>query len=298
MKKEKLIPFVMSGWITLITSLVLFGYFARYGYELFISPDPVGWFAMGKAAILGLILPIVICGGNITLKPNEAVVCTFVGNYIGTLRKTGYYWIPSWLDQYSLRNLASNRIAVKELKVNDKNGNPIVIACEIYYREDDTYMATFDVSNLDKYLKSKGEVALRTLAMNHVMDSADDGEVSLRGNAEKITQELIKEISAQFAVAGQVVEGAGITNLNYAPEIAAMMLQRQQAQSMIDARATMAKGAVGIIKDTLAQLKDEQVIDEFDQKGKQRLVSNLLVTLCSSHPVTPVLEVQSSASDD
>lgn len=297
MKKEKSIPFVMSGWITLITGLLLFAYFAYGVFSMTTSSEPMNWWFVGKAVVLGVIVPIVICSGNVILKPNQAAVFTFTGNYMGTLLKTGYYWVPFWWGCNSIRDLAVQRIAVKELKVNDKNGNPIVIGCEVYAREDDTYAATFDVSDLKQYLKSKGEVALRSLAMKHVMDNANDDQTSLRGSAEKIIEELKNEISSQFAVAGYVVEGAGITNLNYAPEIAAMMLQRQQAQSMIDARATMAKGAVGIIKDTLNQLEEEKIIENFNSERREILVSNLLVTLCSSHPVTPVLEVQSSSHE-
>ncbi len=288
--QETPVPFKINGWIALIAAFIVLGYGIYCVYSIFESPESSIW-AMSWRGILTLISFFVILSGLDTLQKNQASVYTFMGKYMGTLRGPGFFWVPFWWGRYSERNLSLITIKIPELTVNDKKGNPILIGCDIFCAEEDTHVATFDISDLDEYLPSKGEVALRKIAMTHPMD-AQEGIISLRGNTEDILKELQVEITKEFEKAGYSVDSAAITKLSYAPEIAAVMLQKQQAEALIDARETIVKGAIHIVQDTIKQLEAGE--NKFNEAEKQRLTSNLLITLCSHQAVAPVVNVGST----
>lgn len=284
--------FSISGWITLVASWAIIIYF---GYNIFnyladSTFAEYDWWYLIKNVVLGIILPSIVLSGNVSLQRNDAVVYTFMGTYMGTLRGEGYFWVPFWFGGYSARNLATATIEVDTIKVNDKSGNPILIGGLIYCTEKDTHCATFDINGLKKYLKTKGDVALRSVAMSHPYDAEGEDAVSLKGNTETVLKEFKDKVTVEYQKAGYDVESVAITTLNYAPEIAGSMLQKQQAEATVHARETIAKGAVGIVKSTLKQLEDEKVVMLTDNQ-KQRLVSNLMVTICSAQPVAPVLNI-------
>lgn len=284
--------FSISGWGTLIAFFVVLIYFGREIYN-HIADDSIAeidWWLVIKNVVVGLIIPaIVFLGGNKSLQRNEAVVYTFMGTYMGTLRGDGYFWVPFWYGEYSDRDLALIPIEVETIKVNDKKGSPILIGGIIYCREKDTHRATFDISNLGGYLATKGDVSLRSVAMSHPYDASGDA-VSLKGDTEVVLKEFKEKVSADYELAGYEVESVAITTLNYASEIASSMLQKQQAEATVEARETIAKGVVGIVKATIENLESESKIT-FKNSAKQRLATSLMTVLCSAQPVTPVISV-------
>jgi regulator of protease activity HflC (stomatin/prohibitin superfamily) len=236
---------------------------------------------------------MIIMSGNVTLQKNQARVFTFMGDYKGTLKGHIYAAVPFWWTSQGEHNLSTQTIEIAPITVNDKSGNPIIIACNIFAHIEDTYAATFSITDLPAYLKLKGEVALRSIAKNYPMDSHDEAVISLRGSSAEIAEELAKEITISYQAAGYVLETnpVGITSLTYAPEIAQVMLQRQQAKATVEARETITEGAVQIVKNTLDMLEKEKVV-VFDQASKQQLVTGLMITLVSQHGASPVLTVK------
>ena len=289
---EKPVPFAISGWYTTIAAIFLFLFCACETYGLYQDYDALNvtesekhfnWIMLIVYTVLGIGVPLALTAGNTTLQTNKSMVLTFMGKYVGTLKSPGYYAIPFWWRTYSERDLSIKTIRVTGITVNKKGENPIIIGCDIFCYEVNTAIATFNIQNLDDYLQSKAEVALRSFAMQHLVDGKND-EVSLRGSAEKIIEELQKEISAEYKNAGYKVDKATLTTLSFAPEIAGMMLQRQQAKAMVEARGPIAKGAILIIQETLRQLEEKNVAT-FNDEQKQALVAGLLISLYSSHSV-------------
>ena len=284
---EKSIPKV-SGWITVIFGLAVLFYVGWTAYGHYES-GPEKLFPPIKLILL-LVLGLFISRSNTKIMPNRAEVYSFMGRYMGTLRGPGFFAVPFWWSLFSCRNLSIDTVAVKDTTVNDHAGNPIVIGCRIFCQEKDTYAATFAVNNLDDYLISKSKTAIRSLAMKYPMDSADDNVHTLRGNTDEVKATLMKEVTDDFQKAGYVVDSVAITSLHYSPEIAGLMLQRQQAKATIDARKTITDGAIGIVKDAVEKMSSEAGV-KLSETNKQRLASNLLITLCSHQGVSPVMEV-------
>jgi regulator of protease activity HflC (stomatin/prohibitin superfamily) len=288
---EKPVPFKMSGWVAVFIAIAVLIY-GLYCVFPFFKPKvdfmdilfPILW----RAGLTLFIFFSMLSGLN-TLQKNTATVYTFLGNYVGTLRGPGFFWVPFWFSAHSNRDLSTQTISIAEITVNEKSGKPILIGCDIFCSEEDTHKATFDISSLKKYLPSKGEVALRKVAQNHPMDAADN-VISLRGSIDEVTKDLEEKITTEFEKAGYKVDSAAITKLTYVPEIAGAMLQKQQAASVVEARKTIVEGALGIVEDALKSLdKDEKT--KLVGVERNRFATNLLLVLCSHEAVSPVMNV-------
>lgn len=247
-----------------------------------------------EIALLGipaLILSVFSLISMTLVNPNQAKVVLLFGQYVGTIRKAGFYAINPFTVcrkiSLRVRNFNSDTI-----KVNDQRGNPIEIAAIVVWKVRDTAQAIFDVEDFDDYVRVQSEAAVRQLASTHPYDHAEDGQTSLRGSSARVNDELATEVSERLELAGIDVLEARISHLAYAPEIAGAMLQRQQADAIIDARTRIVDGAVGMVKMALDSLKDEKVV-ELDEERKAQMISNLLVVLCSDRGTQPVVNAGS-----
>ena len=261
---------------------------------------------------LMLILSFFIWPGFIMLEPNEARVLTFFGKYRGTFTKTGYYWINPFMTTKKL-SLRARNLDAQPIKVNDKTGNPIMIGLVLVWKLKDTYKAMFEIdaqtmaqSNvkpdqistgvsgimkaLEQFVQVQSDAALRQVAGQYAYDDTDDksNELTLRGGGDEINQQLENKLNERLALAGIEVVEARINYLAYAPEIAAVMLRRQQAAAIITAREKIVEGAVSMVKMALDQLSAEEVV-ELDDEKKAAMVSNLMVVLCGDDAAQPVV---------
>jgi regulator of protease activity HflC (stomatin/prohibitin superfamily) len=284
------------------------------GFTYLVVSKPVG------ARLPGTVAVLVVCGfllrGFFSLQPNEARVLVLFGSYKGTARKSGFHWAnPLYSgDRRSqnpfesknvrlnpaspgpaTRSLGRNKISVRartlngdKLKVNDKRGNPIEIAAVVVWRIDDTARAFFDVDNFEDYVPIQSESALRHIANLYSYDDGDGGETTLRNNVDEVAQALCGELQERLAKAGVVVDEARLTHLAYAPEIAQVMLRRQQAEAVIAARQKIVQGAVGMVDAALRELSDKDVV-HLDDERRAAMVSNLMVVLCSESEVHPIV---------
>jgi regulator of protease activity HflC (stomatin/prohibitin superfamily) len=241
----------------------------------------VGLFILGAGCFAGLT----------AIKPGEARVVQLFGGYRGTVRTTGLRWI----NLFALRRRVSVRIRNKEtptVKVNDADGNPIEIAAVVVWQVRDTARATYGVENFVAFVDIQSETALRHVANGHPYDNADGDALSLRDHTDEVAGQLAAEIAARVGPAGVDVIEARITRLSYAPEIAQVMLQRQQAGAVIAARSRIVDGAVGMVQMALARLSAEDIV-ELDEERKAAMVSNLLVVLCGDRGTQPIVNTGS-----
>jgi len=237
--------------------------------------------------VLGIPGAILVFRGLVLVNPNQSKVVVLFGKYKGTLRQDGFYWVNPFAARRKV-SLRAHNFNSDKLKVNDLRGNPIEIGAVVVWRVRDTAQATFDVEDFESYVQVQTESALRHLASQHAYDSPHENEVSLRGSSEAVNAELQAELTNRLQRAGiEVLEGR-LSHLAYAPEIAGAMLQRQQAEAIIDARKRIVDGAVGMVQMALEQLKAHSVVD-LDEERKAQMVSNLLVVLCSERGTQPVL---------
>ena len=225
-------------------------------------------------------------------SPGETRVIQFFGRYIGTIRHTGLRAIPPLSNptkvSIKVRNFETNTI-----KVNDLNGNPINIGAIVVWQVADTAKATFAVENVDDFIHSQAESALRHVATTHPYDSTDTTTIpSLSGSTDIVSAELAEEVAARAAIAGLEIIETRISSLAYAPEIAQSMLQRQQAAAIVDARETIVDGAVSMVETALSQLDERDIVD-LDPERRATMVSNLLVVLCSDNNAQPVINTGS-----
>ncbi len=241
--------------------------------------------------ILGGILFAVWCvfsGGFFTLQPNTAAVLILFGEYKGTVKKDGWHFTNPFYTKKKL-SLRSRNLNGEKLKVNDEMGNPIEIAAVIVWRVENTAQAFFDVENYAEYVKIQSESALRHLAGLYPYDITDETKhLSLRGSADEVSEALRLELQERLSKAGVIVEEARLSHLAYAPEIAAAMLQRQQASAIIAARQMIVEGAVGMVEMALEKLSQKGVV-ELDEERKAAMVSNLMVVLCGERSTQPVI---------
>lgn len=262
------------------------------------------WFVLMSLFFLAAI--IFSCGFS-KLEPNEAKVMTFFGRYVGTFRKTGFYWLNPFMSVKNV-SLRARNLNADPIKVNDKVGNPILIGLVLVWRLKDTYKAIFDIdtdiagvanagtssnarmNKFQSFVSVQSDSALREVAGMYAYDDegVESDEVTLRGGSEEINQVLKEKLNERLTMAGMEVMEARINYLAYAPEIAAVMLRRQQAAAIITAREKIVDGAVGMVKMALDRLKEEDVV-ELDEEKKAAMVSNLLVVLCSEEPAQPVV---------
>ena len=225
--------------------------------------------------------------GVFVVNPNEGRVLQLFGDYAGTAKKPGLRWANPFLTKkrvsMRVRNFESSR-----LKVNDNEGNPIEIASVVVWQVVDTAEAVFEVDDYNNYVKVQSESALRNLATSYTYDAHDDAHISLRGHTAAVAEHLKKEIQDRLARAGVQVIEARISHLAYAPEIAASMLQRQQAGAIIAARQRIVEGAVGMVEMALEMLSQREIVT-LDNERKAAMVSNLLVVLCGERSTQPVI---------
>jgi regulator of protease activity HflC (stomatin/prohibitin superfamily) len=259
------------------------------------------------------VLNCLFWGGFMLIEPNEAMVMIFFGRYEGTIKDNGFYWANPFYTKKKL-TLRARNLDAEPIKVNDKTGNPIMIGIVVVWRVSDTYKASFDIDNssmviatpgapgaavklsekmkaYQNFVKIQSDSALRNVAGMYAYDhtgTAKSDELTLRSGGEVINDILEKQINERLVIAGIEIVEARINYIAYAPEIAAVMLRRQQADAIIAAREKIVEGAVGMVKLALKKLSDEQVVDLDDDK-KAAMVSNLMVVLCSEESTQPVI---------
>ncbi|MBR5182922.1 MAG: SPFH domain-containing protein [Bacteroidales bacterium] len=258
------------------------------------------------AALTLLVLSIIMCCGFIMLEPNEARVLLFFGNYKGTFYNTGYWWVNPFMSAKKL-SLRARNLNVNPIKVNDKAGNPILIGLVLVWKikQDGAYKAVFEIDSpdvvagaatsrmnvLENFVAVQSDSALRQVAGMYAYDENSNNsseEITLRSGGEEINEKLKDELNARLSMAGIEVMEARLNYLAYAPEIAAAMLRRQQADAIISAREKIVEGAVSMVKIALDRLAAEEVV-ELDQERKAAMVSNLLVVLCADEAAQPVV---------
>ena len=254
------------------------------------SADPLGVVLI----VLGVLVAVaayVVMTGLTQVAPGEARVVQFFGRYIGTIRTDGLRWV----NPFTTRRKVSTRIRNHEtevMKVNDLDGNPIEIASVVVWQVADTAQACFEVDDFVEFVAIQTETAVRHIANSYPYDVHGESGLSLRDNAEEITERLAAEIGARVASAGVRVIEARLTHLAYAPEIAHAMLRRQQAGAIVAARQRIVEGAVGMVELALARLAEHDVVD-LDEERKAAMVSNLLVVLCGDSNAQPVVNAGS-----
>jgi regulator of protease activity HflC (stomatin/prohibitin superfamily) len=234
----------------------------------------------GLAAALALV-------GLTGVSPGQARVVTLFGQYVGTMRTTGLRWV----NPFTSRRSVSTRVVSLEtatLKVNDADGNPVEIAAVVVWQVRDTAKAVYSVDDFTEFVAVQAETAVRHIATGYAYDARTEGQISLRHNADEITARMSQEIGKRVALAGIHVVESRITRLSYAPEIAQVMLRRQQADAVVAARKRLVQGAVGMVRGALEALSEEDIV-ELDEERKATMVSNLLVVLCSEQATQPVV---------
>lgn len=303
---------VMNGFFMLFSVLL--------GYILFIAllvwaiirlntQEDFWGYAMLIGSVVLLIANIICSCAFLWLEPNEAYVLNWFGKYSGTFAQTGFYWVNPFYSTKKL-SLRARNFDGEPIKVNDRQGNPIMIGMVLVWRLRDTYRAMYDIdaqtmarnanevgtsaksimNALEKFVRVQSDAALRQVAGQYAYDddSADNKQPTLRSNADEINEQLEERLAERLAMAGIEIVEARINYLAYAPEIAAVMLRRQQADAIIAAREKIVEGAVGMVKMALDKLADQQVCD-LDEEKKAAMVSNLLVVLCGEDNAQPVL---------
>ncbi|MCE5321236.1 MAG: SPFH domain-containing protein [Bacteroidales bacterium] len=266
-------------------------------------------------AVIGLIKSFFIWAGFFELEPNEARLMVFFGKYKGTFRETGFYWVNPFITKKKL-SMRSRNLDVKPIKVNDKAGNPIMIGLVLIWKLSDTYKAMFDIDSqtmastnpasgtstvgiqtvssrmnaFENFVKVQSDAALRQVAGQYAYDDneSEGDSITLRGGGEEINHRLVAELNNRLSMAGIEISEARLNYLAYAPEIAAVMLRRQQATAVIAAREKIVEGAVSMVKMALDKIEKEDIV-KFDKTDKARMVANLLVVLCADEAAQPVI---------
>ncbi|MBK6471855.1 MAG: SPFH domain-containing protein [Betaproteobacteria bacterium] len=269
---------------------------AALGIALVLMVPVVAITAARGAMPLLIAVPFVAAAGILLLvglymlQPNEAANLTLFGAYRGTDRSDGLRWANPLVRKRRL-SLRSRNLNVAPLKVNDLRGNPVEIGAVVVWRVRDTAQAAYDVDDFENYVKVQAEAAIRHLASSYAYDDGEDlpaGSHTLRGGMEAVSAALREELQARFDAAGVEVQDAKLSHLAYAPEIAQVMLRRQQAEAIVSARHKIVQGAVGMVEAALQGLSERNVV-HLDDERKASMVSNLLVVLCSDRETQPVV---------
>ena len=304
---------VFNGFVMLFTNILLtLLSIAGIVYGIVLLDADVdalgGWLLAGGFVLL--ITTIILWCGFLMLEPNEARVTTWFGKYAGTFTDTGYFWINPFYSTKKL-SLRARNLDAEPIKVNDKVGNPVMIGLVLVWKLKDTYKALFEVDSqtmaggpqgqigsdvksimkaLESFVRVQSDAALRQVAGQYAYDDEDNktDELTLRSGGEEINDQLEQKLDERLALAGIEVVEARINYLAYAPEIAAVMLRRQQASAIITAREKIVEGAVSMVKMALDKLSNEQIV-ELDDDKKAAMVSNLLVVLCGDDSAQPVV---------
>ncbi|WP_273160082.1 SPFH domain-containing protein [Bacteroides fluxus] len=301
--------FKVNGFLALFLHLVVLTAVIIFG---FITCVPT--------LVLSVFLTVVwliLFAGYMQLEPNEARAMVFFGKYKGTFKETGFFWVNPFLDKKKL-SLRARNLDINPIKVNDKIGNPILIGLVLVWKLKDTYKAMFEIdaqtmadsaatprnanqvsvgnavasrmNAFENFVKIQSDAALRQVAGQYAYDDNETNtdEMTLRSGGEEINEQLEQKLNERLAMAGMEVVEARINYLAYAPEIAAVMLRRQQASAIISAREKIVEGAVSMVKMALHKLSEEEIV-ELDEEKKAAMVSNLLVVLCADEAAQPVV---------
>jgi len=320
---EEIEPKYTSGMAVLILNSILMiaGIIGCiYGIIMLDSGYRIGLLLVSIGAIYSLIIGPILFAGLKILKPNEALVLTLFGKYVGTLKGEGFFFVNPFVSavnpatkatstgklgieqtksgntEINLPSKTNKKISLKAMtlnndkqKVNDQLGNPIIIGIVVIWKVVNTAKAVFNVDNYTEYLSIQTDSALRNITRVYPYDTSnEDNEKSLRGSSQEVAEKLKTEIQANVEIAGLEILEARITHLAYAPEIASVMLQRQQASAIIDARAMIVEGAVGMVEMALAKLNENDIV-HLDEERKAAMVSNLLVVLCGNRDAQPIV---------
>ncbi|HKK13017.1 MAG TPA: SPFH domain-containing protein [Flavobacteriaceae bacterium] len=279
MKEEKIIVPANGYLMLFITIILLFG-----GILALI-------FLRNPWSVLAIVCGIFLAPGFIMVQPNESRVLLLFGEYIGTVKQNGFFWVNPFYTKKKISLRASN-FDSERLKVNDKLGNPVMISTILVWRVENTYNAAFDVDNYENFVRVQTDAAVRKLASMYPYDNfADEGsdeDITLRSSVNEVSSALEKEIDERLSIAGIEVLEARIGYLAYAQEIANAMLKRQQATAIVAARHKIVEGAVSMVEMALEELGKKQIVD-LDEERKAAMVSNLMVVLCGDKDASPVL---------
>lgn len=274
MKENKV--FQVNGFIGILAIVILLG----LSVFTFINQS------IGMAILL-IIIAALLASGITIVQPNQAIVVTLFGSYLGSIRTSGLFLTVPLTIRRSV-SLRVRNFNSKRLKVNDVDGNPIEIAAVIVFKVVDSAKAVFDVDHYEEFVEIQSETAIRHVATKYPYDTFENVELTLRGNAEEVSNELATELQARLDVAGVKVVEARLTHLAYSTEIAQAMLQRQQASAIISARQKIVEGAVGMAQMAIKQLEQDKTID-LDDERKVQMVNNLLVAIVAEKPAQPVI---------
>jgi regulator of protease activity HflC (stomatin/prohibitin superfamily) len=274
----------LPGLPMLLLALASWGFFAGSVWQRAHAESASVW------TLPALLLGIFIVVGLYTLQPNEAANLTLFGRYTGTDRSRGLRWANPLFVKRKL-SLRARNLIVPTLKVNDQRGNPIEIGAAVVWRVRDMAQAAFEVDDFERFVQVQAEAALRHLASQYPYDEGEthgQAVTTLRGGLDEVSEALKVELQARFAKAGVEVQDARLTHLAYAPEIAQVMLRRQQAEAIISARTKIVHGAVSMVEAAIKGLSEREIV-VLDDERKAAMVSNLLVVLCSDREVQPVV---------
>jgi len=295
----------MSGWTMVFILILIIG----VGIAFAVIGGITGLFFLTPLGVAVIVLSIMLLsGGFIVIKPNEAAVLVLFGKYYGSILKEGFYFKNPFAHTFNPASVnikvlgfggsgtPTGKLSLKAMtldnnkqKVNDLDGNPIEIGVVVIWRIKDTAKAVFNVQNYAQYISTQSDAAIRQVARQYPYDVSDNGdEKSLRGSSQEIAEMLKIELQKRVDIAGIEIMDARISHLAYAPEIAAAMLQRQQAKAIIDARTKIVEGAVSMVQMALEKLSSEKIV-ELDDERKAQMVSNLLVVLCGNKEAQPVV---------
>jgi len=281
-KEKELKP--LSGWFMLPFLLLIGVALTFWMREIVIG---------GKNPAILITWTVVVCiwglmlAGFFTLQPNMSAVLVLFGRYAGTAKSSGFHWANPFFHKTRV-SLRARNLNADRIKVNDSRGNPIEIAAVVVWRVVDTAQAVFDVDDFVHYVTIQSESALRHLASAYPYDTTEDGQTSLRGSMDEVSEALTRELQERGSKAGIRIDEARLSHLAYAPEIASAMLQRQQAEAIVSARTRIVDGAVGMVEMALERLEKHGTI-KLDEEKKAVMVSNLLVVLCGDKAAQPVV---------
>ncbi len=282
--KEKT-GFSANGWIILLI-LIVIGFFL----VTFLMQN-IG--VKKDETIMTILMPTLaliafIVGGFYTVEPNESVIQLFFGSYIGTDKNSGFRWTIPFFRKIRL-SLRIQDFETELIKVNDLNGNPIELSAIVIWKIKDTYSAYFEIEDYNNYIRKQSIAALRTLAMKYPYEAFDSFTESLITHTEEIAENLKLQIQERVQLSGLEIIEARINHLSYAKEIASAMLQRQQASAIISAKTEIVEGAVGMVQMAINNLESKNIVT-FNPEDKRKLVSNLLIVLCSDQGTQPIIE--------
>jgi regulator of protease activity HflC (stomatin/prohibitin superfamily) len=240
---------------------------------------------------LPVLIFILVITSLVVVAPGQTSVIQFFGSYVGTVRKSGFWWVLPLTHRRRVSVRVRN-FETHHLKVNDADGNPVEIAAIVVWQVADTARSTYAVDNYENFVNVQAESALRHVSSSHPYDDTTGAGTSLRGSTDVVAAELAREVAERVAIAGVEVVEVRISHLAYAQEIAQAMLRRQQANAVVAARSRIVEGAVGMVEMALSRLAENNIV-ELDEERKASMVSNLMVVLCGDQPPSPVVNVGS-----